>query len=126
MIIRPAFDDKVAIHTALTAIMAWFGLLLSMPGSTFTQGRGWDRFAAIASEEAWATVFGAVAIFGLLGLTTLRTQMRLASVMILSTAHGCVAIMMYLGSPLGSGSGTYAIVASLGYYLIWSRTREGI
>jgi hypothetical protein len=41
--------------------------------------------------------------------------------MMLSTAHGTVALLIFFGNPAGIGSGTYLILAGLGYYLVWRR-----
>ena len=116
----------MAIHVALTAGMGWLAAILALPGDTFAMGRGWTLFAEMGNENAWAMAFWAVASMGAVGLTAARPVLRLCSVLILSTAYGCVALLMLWAAPSGSGSGIYGVQAALGYYLAWRRTREGV
>ena len=117
-------DARNAIHIALTAVMAWLSFALHMPGDTFSN-TGFREFASLATEDDWAYLFLAVAFIGLLGLVTERRWVRLISVLCLSTMHGTVAWCFYLGTepghPLTTGTGTYAIIAGLGYYLSYRR-----
>lgn len=122
----PAGDARVAIHAALTAGMGWLAMLLALPGDTFVLSRGWTLFAEMGSEGAWAMAFWAVASIGAIGLTAGRPSLRFCSVLVLSTAYGCVALLMLWAAPLGSGSGIYGVQAALGYYLAWGRTRESV
>ena len=119
-----SMDARVAIHAALTVGMGWLAVILALPGDTFAMGRGWARFADMGSENTWAMVFWAVASVGVVGLAAGRPLLRLCSVVTLSTAYGCVALLMLWGAPAGSGSGTYSVLAGLGYYLVWRRAYE--
>lgn len=123
---RQAWDARVAIHAALTVGMGWLAVILALPGDTFATGRGWTRFGEMAGESTWAMVFWLVASVGVAGLTASGPMLRLFSVLTLSTAYGCVAMFMLWGAPSGSGSGTYTVLAGLGYYLAWRRTHEGV
>ncbi len=119
-------SGECAIHSALTAVMAWLAVVLMMPGSTFGTGAGYAMLARLASEEAWAMVFWAVASTGLVGLATSSRLLRLGCVLVLATAHGMLATCFALGSPSSTASGTYAVLAGLGYFLAWRRTDEGL
>lgn len=119
-------DARLAIHAALTAVMAWLALVLALPGDTFGSSRSFSFMQRLGTEDAWAVAFGLVAGFGLIGLRAVATWWRLASVLVLSTAHGVVAICFALGNPLTTATGTYAVLALLGYYLAWRRGDEGM
>lgn len=70
--------------------------------------------------------FWLAATLGLIGLMTPHRGMRLGSVLVLATMHGVVAGCLVLGNPATTGTGTYAVLACLGYYLAWRRTDEGL
>ena len=123
---RCSFDARLAIHVALTGIMAWLAFVLGLSSGTFAQDHGWRQFAALGSEDSWAAVFAAVGLVGGVGIGSPHAVIRHGSIMILSGAHGCVALMMLWGAPYGAGSGPYGIYALLGYYLLWRRTCEGV
>ena len=123
---RPYYDARFAIHLALTIEMAWLAVILALPGDTFGQGRGWSQFAELGTENHWAMAFWLTASLGASGLTTSSRVLRLCSVLALSSGYGIIAGLMLWGSPTGSGSGTYAMFAALGYYLAWRRTLEGV
>lgn len=119
-------DARLAIHAALTVGIGWLAVILALPGDTFATGRGWTRFGEMGSENTWAVVFWFVASVGFVGLAASSPMLRLFSVLTLSTAYGCVALLMLWGAPYGSGSGTYTVLAGLGYYLAWRRTHESV
>ena len=117
-------DARNAIHAALTAVMAWLSFVLNLPGDTFASP-AFAQFARLATEQQWAYIFMATACGGLVGLVSDRAWVRLASVFLLATVHGLVAYCFYLAPPsgtwIGTGTGTYAIIAGLGYYLAYRR-----
>ena len=124
---RPAPGEApVAIHVALTAVMGWLAIVLIVPGDTFASSPTFHVMASIAAEERWAMVFWGAASVGLAGLTTSSRLVRLVSVLLVSTMHGIVALCFVLANPVTTGTGTYSIIAGLGYYLAWRRTREGL
>lgn len=114
---RPTFDARMAIHIALVAILAWLGFVLILPGDTFTTTPAWRMFARTGTEVEWASSFFACSIFGALGIDTRHIWLKITSILILATAHGSLAILFLRGNPYGGASGTFAIVALLGYYL---------
>ncbi len=119
-------DARVAIHAALTAVMAWLAIVLIIPGDTFASSPTFSLMADLAGEERWAMAFWGAASIGLAGITASSRVFRLVSVLVVATMHGIVAIFFVLGNPVTTGTGTYAIMAGLGYYLAWRRTREGV
>lgn len=119
-------DARAAIHLALTAVMAWLALVLALPDDTFRLSPAYALMAAMGREDAWAVAFWAVACIGAAGLSTPSRGLRLASVLTLATMHGVVALCFGVSSPATTGSGTYAVLAGLGYYLAWRRTHEGL
>ena len=119
-------DGRLAIHAALTAVMAWLAAILALPSDTFSTSKSFACMATIGTEPAWAMVFWVAACFGLIGLLTPSRGMRLGSVLVLATMHGVVAGCLALSNPTTTGTGTYAVLAGLGYYLAWRRTHEGL
>jgi hypothetical protein len=115
---RPVFDARMAIHVALIMILAWLGAVLILPARSFATTPAWRLFARIGSEEAWAVMFLLAAGFGALGVTTPLRSLKAASVWVLATVHGALAVLFFLGNPTGGASGTFAIIALLGYYLV--------
>ena len=119
-------DGRLAIHAALTAVMAWLAVILALPSYTFHTSKSFACMATMGTEPAWAMVFWLVACLGLVGLLTPSRGMRLGSVLVLATMHGVVAGCIALSNPATTGTGTYAVLAALGYYLAWRRTDEGV
>ena len=117
---NPFYDARQAIHLTLTLIMLWLGFILVLPESTFTSSNSYRAMALVATEEHWATAFLGVGAYGIVGLFV-TGPIRKFSVMSLATAHGTLAICLYMGNPSGTGPGTYAIIACLGYYLLYMR-----
>lgn len=120
---RPLFDARMAIHVALTAILAWLALALILPGDTFGNSGAWRLFARIAPEDEWAVAFFLGAVVGALGVDTRHRTLKVASILALATAHGTLALLFLFGNPTGGASGTFAIVALLGYYLAFRQIR---
>ena len=118
--INSLYDAKQAIHATLTAIMFWLGGILVLPGSTFSTSHSYRALERVATESTWAIAFLFVAFFGLIGLF-ITGPFRQMSVVGLATAHGTFSVCLFLGNPSGTGSGTYGIIAVLGYYLLYAR-----
>lgn len=119
-------DGRLAIHAALTTVMVWLAVILALPSDTFSTSKSFAYMAMMGSEPAWAMVFWVAACLGLVGLLTPSRGMRLGSVLVLATMHGVVAGCLALSNPATTGTGTYAVLAALGYYLAWRRTDEGV
>ena len=97
---RAAFrDGRLAIHTALTAVMAWFAVILALRSDTCSASKFFACVATMGSEPAWALVFWVAACLGLVWLLPPLRVMRLGSVPVLAT---------------------------LGYFLTWRHTDEGV
>ena len=118
--------SRQAIHLALCAVMAWLALVLSAPGETFATSMSYRLMASMGSEARWAMAFWAAAGMGAVGLVTPFPLLRLGCVLLLAAMHGVVALCFALSNPLTTGSGTYAVLAGLGYYLAWRQSDEGV
>lgn len=119
------FDARNGIHAGLTAILAWVAFRLALGNETFAGTPAFAYMARLAPESTWAGVLWAVANVGMIGLATRHSALRLVSVLILATAYGVLAgcLLMSGGS---IDSGTYAVIAALGYYLAYRRVRAGL
>lgn len=122
---RPVFDARMAIHIALVAILAWLGFIIILPGETFNTAAAWTVFARVGTEAEWAMTFFVCAIIGALGISTQELWVKRGSLIVLSTAHGTLAVLFWRGNPMGGASGTYGIIALLGYYLVWRMAYKG-
>ncbi len=124
---RPRMRDGLfAVHVALTAVMAWLAVALAAPNDTFGSSAAYRAMARLGSETGWAMAFWAAACLGVAGLCTPSRWLRLLSVLALATMNGLVALCFATGNPTGTGAGTYAVLAGLGYYLAWRRSDEGV
>jgi len=119
------YDARNGIHAGLTAILAWLAFRLGMPDDTFATSTSFAYMARIAPENTWALSFWAAANLGIIGLVTTNKVLRLASVLTVATMHGVLAgcLLMSDGS---IWSGTFAVIACMGYYLAYRRARAGI
>lgn len=119
-------DGRHAIHAALCAVMAWLSVVLALPGETFGTSVSYGVMADMGTEGQWSAAFAAVALAGLAGLAPrLRPLLRLLGVLLLATAHGVVALCLAWANPLTTATGTYGVLAGLGYYLAWRRCDDG-
>ena len=119
-------DARLAIHLALTIIVAGFGSVLALPTNTFGVSSSFNFMASLASENVWAVVLWIASTIGFVGMVTHSKAMRFISVLVLATAHGILGISFALAPQFGTGAITYTVIAGLGYYLAWRRTIEGV
>lgn len=121
----PLYDARNGIHVGLTAILAWFAFRLGLLDPVFNSSRTFVYMARLASESTWSILFWATANIGAMGLITNNKLLRLSSVLIVATAHGVLAgCMIMAGASIWSG--TFVVIAGMGYYLGYRRARVGI
>jgi hypothetical protein len=118
-------DARNGIHAGLTAIMGWLALRLGISGDVFGSSSSFGYMAKFAPEHAWAVLFLGVANVGVIGLITRKSVVRLTSVLVVATAHGVLAGCLLM-SDASVWSGTYAIIAAMGYYLAYRWARAGV
>ena len=116
-------DTRNVLHLGLTLIMAWLGALLALPADTFSTNPAFRVMAQIGPETCWAYAFWLVATVGFISLVSANGMLRTVSSVLLGTAHGVVATCTFLGNPVGTGTGTYAVLAGMSYYLTYRRLR---
>lgn len=113
------------IHLGLTAIMAWLAGYLELSHDVFAVECGFSYMAHFGSEHRWAVLFLAAANVGVIGMISSNSAIRLISVLIVASVHGVFAGFLLL-SNVSAWSGTYAIIAVMGYYLAYRQTRAGL
>ncbi len=118
-------DTRNAIHVGLTSIMAWLGLYFDISDHVFYATKGFAYMAAVAPEHVWALLFLGIANVGVLGLITSNPVLCLASVLVVASGNGLFAGCLIM-SGASVWSGTYAIIAAMGYYLAWRRAHAGL
>ena len=118
-------DARNGIHVGLTAIMGWLGFYFDLGNNVFASNEGFAYMAKFAPEHTWAVLFLATANVGVLGLLASKPLVRLISVLVVATANGVFAGCLIMGDA-SVWSGTYAIIAAMGYYLAYRRARAGL
>ena len=118
-------DRRDTIHAGLTAILVWLALYFELHGGLLLAEENFRYMELIAPQRVWAVFFLAAANFGIVGLISHRAVVRLASVLIVATAHGIFAGCLILAGA-SVWSGTYAIIASMGYLIAIRRARAGL
>lgn len=118
-------DARDMIHAGLTAILAWLALYFELRGGLLSSDLNFRYLELFASQRVWALFFLAATNIGIVGLITQRVVVRLASVLVIATAHGIFAGCLILAGA-SVWSGTYAIIATMGYVLAFRRARAGV
>ena len=118
-------DARDVLHVGLTAITAWLGLYLDLAKNLFATHKDFTYMAAFASEHTWAIVLLASANIGVLGLVAASVVIRLASVLVVTTVIGAFAGCLFM-SHASIWSGTYIIIAGMGYYLAYRKACVGL
>lgn len=116
---RPLFDARMMLHIQLTAILAWLGFRLLLPGDTFASTPAWRYFDEVASENGWGVILVICGAIGALGIDTPRRWLKMFTILLLATMHGLLAILFWRGNPAGGAPGIFVIIACSGYYLAW-------
>lgn len=106
--------------------MLWLGALLGFPGDQLSAQPAFRVLLQWAGEGQWAGLAWLFGCVGLIGMFTPSRGLRLATVLLLATAHGFLAGVAAWSAPQNSASGVYGIYALLGYYLAFRRAREGL
>lgn len=119
------YDTRDTIHAGLTAILVWLALYFELHGGLLAAEQDFQYMQSIAPQRVWAVLFLASANVGIVGLITHRASIRLASVLVVATAHGIFAGCLILAGA-SVWSGTYAIIAGMGYLLAFRRARAGL
>lgn len=113
-----ALDGIFVGRAVLTFALAWWAVVLLIPGRTFGAGSGaW--FAALAPESAWAVFCGAAAAVCGSGLFVRRPGWRLASALWTACAFGVLAYGYLMGNPRSGNAGTHLALAAWANWLAW-------
>lgn len=120
---KTMYDTRNEIHLGLTAILAWLGFYFDLARNLFANDDGFAEMSRVASEHTWSVLFLAAANIGAAGVISSNSAVRLASVLVVATAHGVFAGFLIVSHP-SVWSGTYVIIAGMGYYLAYRVTRD--
>ncbi len=109
---RPFLNDGwLVLHCATVAIPAWWALVLSLDGDTFASP-AYRYMQALGSEHDWALWSAVVAVFSGSAWLIRNQWVWLASCVTLAMWHGTVALTVWQANTIGTGAGTYAILAA--------------
>lgn len=111
------------IHWLATGVMLWWGVVLFLPGNTMSVSPSYDIFLSLANEQVWGVFFISSGAFGLWAVFSKTTEVRIVAAMLLSVMHGMVAMLLVLGNPFNTGTGTYAIIAVAVSLRLWRLVR---
>lgn len=117
-----AYDTRNEIHIGLTAILGWLAFYFDFARSVFAREDVFSYMARFGSEHTWSVFFLVAANLGAIGVFSNSPAARLGSVLVVATAHGVFAGSLIM-SHASVWSGTYAIIAGMGYYLAYRCTR---
>ena len=118
-------DMRITMHAGLTAILVWLAVYFELWARPLSGDHSFFYMELFASQRMWAALFLVAANLGILGLITHRSAFRLISVLVISTTHGIFAGCLLLAGP-SVWSGTYVIIAVMGYLLAFRRVRSGL
>ncbi len=119
------YDARNAIQVGLTAILAWLAFYFDLAENLFLNDQGFKYMARLAPEHAWSVLFLAAANLGVIGLISSSTAVRLGSVLAIATVHGVFAGSLIMADA-SVWSGTFIIIAAMGYYLAYRQSRVGL
>jgi hypothetical protein len=114
------------IHWMATAVLAWMGFVLLLPGLTFGTNPAYSVFVQLGSEEQWALFYILGAVIGVWGGLTQNWKVKVASGMLLSMTHGIIGTLLFFGSALSTGSGTYLIIAFAVTLRLWRLVKVNV
>ncbi len=105
-------DGWAILHMVVSAVPLWFCFVLSMHGDTFATGGGTFRhMAALATESQWAWASGIIGVVCGAAWWTRFWPYWIMSTVFLAAWHGLVALSVFQSNPIGTGAGTYALLA---------------
>ena len=127
-------DARIAIHAALTGVLAGVGALLYLPGNTLDGNPGYAILGSVADENAWMVAFFVSAGIGCLGFIRATTRWpawpwrvtRFISSSVVSTMHGATAMLLLYGENAPFGAVGFLGIAFLGYYLTIRYARDSV
>ena len=115
-------STRNGIHIGLTAILAWLAFYFDVAHNVFANETVFAYMARFGNEHTWSVLFLLAANIGTIGVFATNPAARLASVLVVATTHGVFAGSLIM-SHASVWSGTYAIIAGMGYYLAYRVTR---
>lgn len=125
---------RYVMHLGLTAMVAWWAIILAWPVATFPTSRSYAEFARICPDERyWACGFTVAATIGICGCwaswpartpTRQRSIVRASSALLLGLNHGIIALLMVRANPASTGTGIYVLIMLMAYLLAISEAER--
>lgn len=104
---------------------SYIAVRFGLPGDTFASApNSYAPFAKLGTEEQWAMALGVLISNAALMMWFGGNKLRCIGCTILATVHSLVAILFFIGNPIGVSAGIYGGIAMLGYFSAWSAGRE--
>lgn len=103
-------SDHVA-QAILVFVPLWFCIILATHYNTFETSRSFIVMQMQMSEGQWATASGLFSLIAILCWATGNQYAMIFQNALLMGWHGLVALCIFLANPVGTGSGTYAVLA---------------
>ena len=118
-------DARHVIQVGLTAILGWLAFYFDWVRNLFASSQEFSYMARLAPEHDWSVLFLVAANVGVLGLISPKRPLRLVSVLVTATIHGILAGSLLMADA-SVWSGTFVIIAGMGYYLAYRCASEGV
>lgn len=110
-LIKHASTSEFASQLVLTLVPLWFSAVLALHGNTFGTSLSFSYMASIMSEPAWSLLSGGVGLIAAVCWARKTVLTLIFATMLLAFWHGMVALCVFLANPIGTGTGTYALLA---------------
>lgn len=104
--------------SACTAV--YWGIVLLIPVDSFAVSYSFSHLQSLASENAWAMVYGGIGVFQLLALILVNYQMRLVAAVCAASLWIMTAVSIFINAPASTTVGVY-FALSMG--CVWTLLR---
>jgi hypothetical protein len=103
---------RIRALEAFSGVLAlYWGLLLWLPGSTFTASPSYEIMAALGSEETWGTFYIAIGVAQCLSIWQRCRWLRAMSMHLAVVGWGFASVMFSMANPMTHAPGIYGILA---------------
>jgi hypothetical protein len=98
-------------QTVLIFVPLWFCVILGTHYNTFETSKSFFIMQQQMTEVQWALVSGLVSLIAIMCWATGNIYAMIFQNALLMSWHGLVALCVFFANPIGTGSGTYAVLA---------------
>jgi hypothetical protein len=104
-------SDPAAAEIHCAAIAAVWGVLLVLPGNTFSTTPSYDAMAHIMPEWCWGVMMLALSCQGIVGVVTAMQSLRRTAALYGVVSWSLIAWLLVLANPWATGGYVYLLTA---------------